>query len=202
MKVLAVADRVEPMLYTHFNRDNFPGVELILSCGDLPSAYLTFLVTVFNVPLYYVRGNHDAHYDQTPPQGCIDLHARIVTYRGIRLAGLEGSRWYNGGPHQYTDKQMGRTILKLNWQAFWAGSPDITIAHAPPRFIHDAEDPCHRGFKSFNRFIKRHAPNYFLHGHIHDHFAQPARRITPSGRTQIINTCGYVMMDIDRARIS
>jgi len=31
----------------------------VLSCGDLPPYYLEFLVTVLDVPLFDVRGNHD-----------------------------------------------------------------------------------------------------------------------------------------------
>ncbi len=33
-------------------------VELIVSCGDLPSHYLEYIVFHVNVPLYYVMGNH------------------------------------------------------------------------------------------------------------------------------------------------
>ncbi|HVH54112.1 MAG TPA: metallophosphoesterase, partial [Actinomycetota bacterium] len=33
--------------------------DLVLSAGDLPFDYLEYLVTVLNVPLLYVPGNHD-----------------------------------------------------------------------------------------------------------------------------------------------
>ena len=59
MKVLTVSDRVEPVLYDDFDAAFFTGVELILSCGDLPPEYLSFLTKTLNAPLYYVRGNHD-----------------------------------------------------------------------------------------------------------------------------------------------
>lgn len=74
---------------------------------------------------------------------------------------------------------------------------DIVITHAPPRHIHDAEDRCHRGFKSFRRLIERHAPRYFIHGHIHADFADPSDRITNLGGTQIINTYGYHVLEIE-----
>lgn len=201
MKILAVSDRVEPMLYDHFNRDNFPGIDLILSCGDLPSEYLTFLVTVFNVPLYYVKGNHDAHYSMRPPQGCVDLHARIVSYRGVRLAGLEGCRWYNGGPLQYTEPRMRQILGKLKWRLFWSRGLDIVIAHAPPRFLNDAEDPCHKGFKCYLHLIERYSPKYFLHGHIHARFEKDTERTATVGNTKVINTFGYCLLDMDRDEI-
>lgn len=197
MKVLTVSDRVDPMLFDRFERSNFPDVDLILSCGDLPSEYLTFLVTVFNVPLFYVRGNHDSHYDTRPPQGCIDLHARIMTYRGLRLLGLEGSRWYNGGPHQYTEQQMQRIIRKLWWQLFWRDDIDVVITHAPPWAVHDAEDLCHRGFKSFHLIIERYTPGYLVHGHIHASFDHPAQRVAIVGQTRVVNTYGYCLLDLE-----
>lgn len=197
MKLLTVSDSIAPILFDRFERSNFPDVDLILSCGDLPSEYLTFLVTMFNVPLFYVRGNHDGGYDASPPQGCVDLHTRIVTHKGIRFFGLEGSRWYNGGAHQYTEQQMRRLVRKLGWQMFWRGNIDVVITHAPPRGIHDAEDPCHRGFKSFHRIIDRYNPQYFIHGHIHSHFDHPNERITMTGQTRVINTFGYCEIELD-----
>ena len=59
MKILTVSDRVESILYDRFDAGRFPGVNLILACGDLPPEYLSFLAASFNVPLYYVLGNHD-----------------------------------------------------------------------------------------------------------------------------------------------
>ncbi len=201
MKILTVSDSVEPLLFDQFDCSNFPDVDLILSCGDLPSEYLTFLVTMFNVPLFYVRGNHDSHYDLRPPEGCVDLHAQVMTYQGIRFLGLEGSRWYNGGPHQYTDQQMRWMIRKLGWRLFWQGDIDVIITHAPPRRIHDAEDLCHRGFKCFHQIIERYAPRYFIHGHIHTRFDHPQERVTTIEQTRVINTFGYCELDIDHEKI-
>ena len=56
----------------------FDGVELILSAGDLAPSYLEYLVTLTNLPLLYVRGNHDSIYDVDPPQGCICIEDNIA----------------------------------------------------------------------------------------------------------------------------
>jgi hypothetical protein len=50
----------------------FPGINLILGCGNLPPEYLTFLVTRFNAPLFYVRGNHGIRPGGYRLEGCID----------------------------------------------------------------------------------------------------------------------------------
>ena len=59
MKVLAVSDRVLDRIYTPNVREKYPGVELVIGCGDLPFYYLEFLISSLDVPLIYILGNHD-----------------------------------------------------------------------------------------------------------------------------------------------
>jgi len=202
MKILTVSDCVEPELYDRFDPGRFPGVDLILSCGDLPPEYISFLVNVFNVPLYYVLGNHDIRYNSKPPGGCIDLHAKLIQFQGISILGLEGSIWYNGGPYQYTEGQMRKTIRSLRARIRRQGGVDIIISHAPPRHIHDAEDQCHKGFKSFKWLIDHYSPGYFIHGHIHFNFTDPSERITIVNKTKVINSYGYYLFEIEHNRIA
>ncbi|MGD8393028.1 MAG: metallophosphoesterase, partial [Desulfobacterales bacterium] len=103
MRVLTVSDRVEPFLYDHFDPQQFGHVELILACGDLPPEYLSFLADRLNAPLYFVRGNHDLRHDRAPG-GCTHLAHDLAEFKGKSILGLEGSRWYNGGPNQYTER--------------------------------------------------------------------------------------------------
>ena len=200
MKILTLSDRVEPVLYDQFDRRQFEDVDLILACGDLPPEYLSFISGKLNVPLYFVRGNHDLRYDAGPPQGCVNLVDELVQFSGKNILGLEGSRWYNGGPHQYTEREMQRKIRRLRPRIWWKGGVDIVITHAPPRHIHDAEDRCHRGFKSFRRLLDKYSPNYFIHGHIHTNFTEPSQRVTIVNRTNVINTYGYYVFDFDDTR--
>jgi Icc-related predicted phosphoesterase len=195
MRILSVSDMVEPMLYDPFACKCFPGIDLILSCGDLPPEYLTYLVTIFNVPLLYIRGNHDAVYDIKPPQGCVDLHGKLIVYKGIRILGLEGCHWYNGGALQYTEKQMARTVLKTKLKIWWHKGVDMVISHAPLKDVHDGQDICHRGFKCFRGLIDRYSPTYFLHGHIHTCFKNKKERETVINKTSVINTSGYHVFD-------
>jgi Icc-related predicted phosphoesterase len=202
LKILTVSDRQEPALCAPGAVEQFKGVDLVLACGDLPPEYLNRLSAVFQVPLYYVLGNHDIRDYSTLLYGCTDLNTRLVKFQGFNLLGLKGSRWYNGGAHQYTDNQMWVTLLGLRPRLWRNGGVDIIITHVPPRHIHDADDSCHKGFKSFHGLIRRYRPAYFIHGHIHQHFTDPSQRITVVNQTRVINTYGYHLLEIEDEQIS
>ncbi|MEL7236734.1 MAG: metallophosphoesterase, partial [Chloroflexota bacterium] len=125
-------------------------IELIVSCGDMPAVYLEFITSILNVPLFYVRGNHDERYEEKPPGGD-DLHGRLLEYKGLTFYGLEGSMRYNRSPIQYTEGEMSRMVMKayptITYNRVQRGGLDFFVAHSPPRGIHDAEDIPHRGFK-------------------------------------------------------
>ena len=197
MRILSISDVVVPELSERFDARQFQGVELILSCGDLPPEYLASIRQKLDVPLFYVRGNHDIRYANAPPMGCLNIHSRRITHNGIRFMGLEGSRWYNGGPIQYREYQMRRMIWRMLPGLWFKGGVDIVVTHAPPRRINDAEDRCHRGFNTFVRLIERFQPRYFIHGHIHAHFSDPSQRIASVGRTQVINTYAWHLFEVD-----
>ena len=87
MKILAVSDIESKYLWDYFEPKKLEGVELILSCGDLAAEYLSFLATFTHAPVLYVHGNHDAGYENRPPEGCICIEDEIFTYRGVRILG-------------------------------------------------------------------------------------------------------------------
>ena len=197
MKILSISDMVVPELSEQYDARQFDGVELVLSCGDLPPEYLASIREHLDVPLFYVRGNHDIRYQNSPPVGCLDIHQRWITFKGLRIMGLEGSRWYNGGPIQYRDYQMRQMIWRMTPGLWFKGGVDMVITHAPPRHIHDAEDRCHRGFDSFLKLINRFKPRYFIHGHIHAYITDPSQRVTLVGNTHVINTFAYHLLEVD-----
>ena len=59
MRILAISDVPEGWLWERWDRERVAGVDLIISCGDLPATYLEHIVTLANVPLLYVQGYHD-----------------------------------------------------------------------------------------------------------------------------------------------
>lgn len=202
VKLLCVSDTVMPPLENAANlRRRYSDVDAIVSCGDMPSTYLDFIVTILGKPLLYVRGNHDEMYDEQPPGG-INLHENIYTFMGLTFVGLEGSIRYNKGRIQYTQGEMQWKVSKLaprlgfrRWR--YGYGADVFVAHSPPRGIHDLEDDYpHRGFDGFLRFMDWYRPRYLLHGHVH---TWDRRTVV---RTQYMDTCvmninPYTVLEID-----
>ena len=51
MKILAVADEENDVLWNYFQPKMVKDVDLVVSCGDLDREYLDFLVTMVKKPL-------------------------------------------------------------------------------------------------------------------------------------------------------
>jgi Icc-related predicted phosphoesterase len=208
MQVLTISDEIVRTIYTPAGQARFRDVKLVLGCGDLPASYLEYVVSVLNVPLLYVPGNHDGRPEVTEsgeelmePAGCIKIDGRLMQAAGLWVFGLGGSRWYNGDPHQYTELGMLMRVLllmpRLLLRERRIGRPlDIMIAHAPARDLLDGPG-AHRGFRSLRWLLERVQPRYFIHGHVHPSYGYNKRQTeTVFGQTRIINTVGYRLLDI------
>ena len=196
MKVLVISDRESPYLWDHYQPGRLKEYDLILSCGDLKSSYLSFLVTMGRAPLLYVHGNHDTHYEQSPPEGCDCIDDVIYTYQGLRILGLGGCPEYNGGRHQYTEKQMELRIRKLWWKLKRSGGVDIVVTHAPPTGYGDGDDYAHRGFDCFLPLLEKYKPKYLIHGHVHLNYGADISRELVCGETKIINAYERYILEI------
>lgn len=209
MKILAVSDRVLENLYAVHIQQRYDDVDMILGCGDLPFYYLDFLVCALDVPLLYVRGNHDAGPQYTVDgrtltgvRGGIDVHGRVVHVTGLLIAGLEGSMRYRpGAPLMYTEAEMTAEVLRLVptllWNRFRYGRAlDILITHSPPHDVHDRPDRAHTGFRVFHRFVRIFRPRYLLHGHIHV-YRPDVSRVTRIAHTTVVNVYPYRVLEFD-----
>lgn len=187
MKILALADEESAYLWDYFEKDKLKGVDLIISCGDLSAEYLSFLTTMTSIPVLYVHGNHDAGYDERPPEGCICIEDQIYVYKGIRILGLGGSMRYREGKYQYTERQMAARVAKLAFQLLRRRGFDILVAHAPAYQLNDGRDLPHQGFQIFRRLMKKYHPKYFLHGHVHLSYGRNHKRYDKYEGTHVIN---------------
>ena len=111
MKILAISDEECAALWDYYTPGKLKGYDLIIACGDLKADYLSFLVTVSNIPVLYVHGNHDEGYLDAPPEGCDCIDGHYVEYNGLRILGLGGCLRYHRGHFQYTEAQMRRRAV-------------------------------------------------------------------------------------------
>lgn len=196
MKILLLADQAEPSLWEHLDRRKLEGVELVLSCGDLPAEYLSFLTCFTDAPILYVHGNHDSRYAQKPPEGCICIEDTIYTHNGLRILGLGGSMRYREGPHMYTEREMRRRVSRLRFKLLRSKGFDILLTHAPAYQLGDDTDLAHTGFQVFLDLIDKYKPRFLVHGHVHQSYRHDFKRIRQRGETQSINAFGYYILEI------
>ncbi|RPI05094.1 MAG: metallophosphoesterase [Zetaproteobacteria bacterium] len=210
MKILALSDEVVEHIYSPRVKELFGDVNVVVGCGDLPDYYLEFVVSMLNVPLFHVPGNHDLSPSAADrmgagegalPRDCGNLDGRVVREQGLLLAGLGGSvRYRPDGMNQYTQTEMGWRVLRMA-PRLWLNrmrhgrALDVLITHAPPKGIHDGTDPAHVGFVAFNRFVAHFRPRFLLHGHSHV-WRRDAVTATQVGATTVLNVCPYRVIEI------
>jgi hypothetical protein len=197
LNVLAVCDHVDSRLYGTGGMRLSAAPDVIMSCGDLPSYYLDYLVSKLNVPLYAVHGNHDAAPPLEGSEGFQRCGAVWIGGRGVRaaggllLAGFDGSLRYNAGGYQSSQAEMHAAVHRLvPWlltnRIRHGRYLDILVTHAPPRGIHDEPDRCHTGFDAFNWLIRAFKPRYHVHGHIHV-YDRRTPTVTRVGASEVVN---------------
>ncbi|HYF64071.1 MAG TPA: metallophosphoesterase [Herpetosiphonaceae bacterium] len=209
MRLLSVSDEVIGHLQTAQVHHRVGAIDAIVGCGDLPFSYLEHLVSVLNVPCFYVNGNHDAPEEcadgsiRDTPQGCESLDLRVTSFAGMLIAGVSGVLRYREGDYQYSEKQWRRRLLALSLRTMLAQQRhrrplDVLICHSPPAGLHDGPR-AHRGPQALRRFVDRFGPRYVLHGHVHINYGYGDQRPLQHGRSTIINTCGYRLLEIETA---
>jgi len=217
LKILCISDQIDPQVYSPSIKERFSDVDLILSAGDLPLDYLDFIISSLNKPLFFVFGNHHIedlrHYKRTWDApltldereyfgcGAVHLGTKVKIEGNFILAGFGGSMRYNNGKNQFTDFEMFLEITKiiprLLWNRLFHGRfLDILLTHAPPKGIHDKNDKCHWGFKTYLWFIKVFKPRYLVHGHIHLYDLCDVR-CTKWGDTMVVNAYSHYIINLD-----
>jgi uncharacterized protein len=207
-KVLAVSDQVVERIYSLATSGHFRDIDLILGCGDLPYTYLEYLLSILNIPLFYVPGNHDPVYNPSHSlshaEGGSNLDLKTAFAKDFFLAGLGGSiRYRPDGVNQYTQNEAYlrayRLALKiLCTQIRYGRKLDILITHSPPYAIHDEDSTAHRGLKALNFLIRIVRPRYLFHGHTHFYRSNLEGSVTQVDRTIIMNIFPYKVIEIEK----
>jgi Icc-related predicted phosphoesterase len=195
MKIMLVSDEESPYIWDYFDPEPFRGVELIISCGDLDSRYLSFLATMIPADVLYVHGNHDKSYLRNSPEGCTSIDGKLYTWRGIRFLGLGGSRSNRKAPFEYSERQMRARVFRLKLDLILNRGFDVLVTHSPAYGLGDLPGTYHEGFRVFRRLIDTYRPRYHFFGHVHKRYASMDQMEIKYGSTTLINACGYRIIE-------
>ena len=192
MRILVLADEPVQRLWNGYGMDTLREADLILSCGDLPAAYLSYITCFTSAPVVYVHGNHDQYYDQKPPEGCICAEGHVVLARGIRILGLGGSMRYRPEvPTMFSEREMADRIRALRRELKGTGGFDLLLTHSPVAGLGDQEDLPHRGFECFKPLLNQYRPRVMFHGHVHQAYSGAGFvREREWDGIPVINACG------------
>ena len=198
MKILAISDVPSKALWDYGTREHLEGIDLILSCGDLPQKYLEYLTNFTAAPILYVHGNHDGSYRENEPGGCICVDDSVYVWKGLRIMGLGGSIRYNNreDSFQYTEREMRRRVRKLWRKAHHVGGIDLLLTHSPAAGLNDSTDHAHKGFACFNDLMDEYEPQWFVHGHVHLNYDAKLPRVCTRGKTTVINATERYVFEI------
>ena len=198
MKILAISDVPSKALWDYGTREHLEGIDLILSCGDLPQKYLEYLTNFTAAPILYVHGNHDGSYRENEPGGCICVDDSVYVWKGLRIMGLGGSIRYNNreDSFQYTEREMRRRVRKLWRKAHHVGGIDLLLTHSPAAGLNDSTDRAHKGFACFNDLMDEYEPQWFVHGHVHLNYDAKLPRVCTRGKTTVINATESYVFEI------
>jgi Icc-related predicted phosphoesterase len=206
VKILAVSDEVVERLYSLCASGHFREIELILGCGDLPYPYLENLLTLLNIPLFYVPGNHDPLYNLDSNlahvEGGSNLDLKLVRFKKFLIGGFGGSVLYRpNGTNQYSQAEAYLRAFRLLPRLFlnrsnYGRALDILITHSPPFGIHDEDTQSHQGLKAINWLLRVAKPRYHFHGHTHFHRQNLSPSESIHNMTKIVNIFPYKMIEV------
>ena len=140
MKILAISDVPSKLLWDESVRKRLEGIDLILSCGDLPKKYLEYLTNFTTAPILYVHGNHDGSYG-------IDIlltHAPASGLNDGTDKAHKGFQVFNDLMDQYQPKWFIHGHMHLN---YGANLPRVctrggtTVINATERYEFEIPDP-------------------------------------------------------------
>lgn len=143
MRILCVSDIIDKYLYESENSIEIKP-DLVVSCGDLPKHYLEFLMSKFNVPLFFVHGNHDnfteeyehdkqkhlligignsqfdfnIKYDYKRYFAGTNVDGKLVKFQNLYFIGFEGSNKYNNSKYQYSEEEMRIKVKNTYWKLY------------------------------------------------------------------------------------
>ena len=198
LRILAVSDEPQADLWGGIDREHFGPLDLLVGCGDLPPAYLSYLEGTLRVPFVYAIGNHDldtAWRDQASRL----LPERPRGVQLVRIADFDVVALDWPGTDKRRDRSQDRTAWReaigLRLTTFLRRrSPLIVASHVAPHDAGDSRDLYHQGFAGYRWLAEQLRPALWLHGHTTP--ASQPERVTHIGPTTCVNVTGAWVIEL------
>lgn len=197
MQFLVAADTHDTLTETNIPEELLAAnIDAVFILGDVSQRDITILQKKFPVQFFGVGGNHDT-WDLLKKCGVEDVHARVIRWKKLRIAGFGGSLRYKETPHyMFFTEDEARDILNQMPDC------DILLTHAAPKY--EEEEPVkvsvsepkksflshltsffaknnpnpysdhidtsaemYKGLYGIGEYVQKHHPTFVLHGHVH-----------------------------------
>lgn len=159
-------------------------IDLIALMGDVYESYFINIKELFpGKPIVAVLGNHDYPYVFNRHDYIENIHGRVVSINGIKVAGIEGSFKYKDGNFPGMNHQESIAIAGRMEGA------DILISHTSPFGIHEKDNDVHSGLMGINEYLDKHKPMLHIHGHQHENL------YSNYGNTAVIGVYGAAIIN-------
>ena len=146
---------------------------------------------------YSYMTDYNVHYcaNNLNNKGCKSIDDKIVTYNGLKIAGLGGCQSHNpDGVYQLSEEQMDVRVNKLLRES--KGEIDIFVSHAPALGLGDGSDFFHKGFACFINVLDSAKPKLHVFGHQHLSYGSKHKNPIQYNDTLLYNAFGYTIVDV------
>jgi len=138
-----------------------PEYDLCVILGDIYGCELEKILKI--VPkerIIALRGNHDS-FEVYNEYGIYNVNGKAFTYKGVKLAGIEGSFRYKKAEFpSYTHYESLYLASKMPQKA------DVLLSH-DCMFTESKYDMAHSGLAGITYYVYENAVQWHIHGHIH-----------------------------------
>jgi uncharacterized protein len=152
--------------------------DLIIHSGDIThfgrekeARYIVEIIKAYNKNLYAVPGNCDyPGVEEYLVSENISLHRRVISFKGITLAGLGGSLPCPGTtPFEYSEMEAGGWLAELQVN-IGTDTPFVFVSHQPPygTLNDDVGSGTHVGSHEVEKFVLNSHAIVCTTGHIHE----------------------------------
>ena len=192
-------------------RERFGKTDVAISCGDLPFPYLEYVISMLDIPLYYVHGNHLTIIET--PQDELRLHpwggakhapqesfmTRLTT---CLIGGIEGSLQIQQRSQSIftipnvVDGSGNGAQDAAEQVALRSLSGLLSLVTVPQRAFMLKSDYAHRGVHAFRWLLRWFSPKLHLHGHVHLYMPNQPRE-TIFHQTRVVNAYKFIELELN-----